>query len=184
MSTLDRWHKEDMGVSRNFLPQPIARHRFCWHGYQGHTLDPHQHKWSRLNPCGYDKQSSGTHDTPWSLQMGSHPQHWTTWLDEADDARRIMIVKIFLKRVSVVIVHFIFSAVHESSGLIAILVFVLFWIVWKAKVARSTTRVIVVFSTHYIWCEQRNYYNIARVLALYKSIEPLWTKSLFTHARA
>ena len=61
-----------------------------------------------------------------------------------------MIVKIFLKRVSVVIVHFIFSAVHESSGLIAILVFVLFWIVWKAKVARSTTRVIVVFSTHYI----------------------------------
>ena len=64
MSTLDRCHKEDMGVSRNFPPQRTARHRFCSRGYQEHTLDPHQHKWSRLNACGYDMQSSGTHDTP------------------------------------------------------------------------------------------------------------------------
>ena len=57
-----------------------------------------------------------------------------------------MIVKISLKRVSVVIIHFIFSAVHVSSGLMAIFVLVIFWIVWKAKVVRSTTRVIVVSS--------------------------------------
>ena len=60
-----------------------------------------------------------------------------------------MVVKISLKRVSVVIIHFIFSAVHVSNGLMAIFVLVIFLIVWKAKVARSTTRVIVLFSTHY-----------------------------------
>ena len=90
----------------------------------------------------------------WAVISSRHHQHWTTWLDEADDARRIMIVKISLKRVSVVIIHFIFSAVHVSNGLRAIFVLVIFWIVWKAKVVRSTTRVIVVFSTQYTWCKQ------------------------------
>ena len=60
-----------------------------------------------------------------------------------------MVVKISLKRVSVVIIHFIFSAAHVSNGLMAVFVLVIFLIVWKAKVARSTTRVIVLFSTHY-----------------------------------
>ena len=85
----------------------------------------------------------------WAVIPSRHHQHWTTWLDEADNARRIMIVKISLKRVSVVIIHLIFSAVHVSSLLMAIFVLVILWIMWKAKVVRSTTRVFVPFSTHY-----------------------------------
>ena len=60
-----------------------------------------------------------------------------------------MIVKISLKRVSVVVTHLIFSAAHVSTGLMAIFVLVIFWIVWKAEVIRPTTRVIEVLSTHY-----------------------------------
>ena len=57
-----------------------------------------------------------------------------------------MIVKIALKRVSVAIIYFIFSAVHVSGVLIAICVLVILWIVWKAEVVRSTTMVSVVLS--------------------------------------
>ena len=85
----------------------------------------------------------------WAVIPSRHHQHWATWLDEADNAWRIMVVKMFLKRVAVVITHFIFSAVHESGMLMAIFVLVIFWIVWKAEVIRPTTMVIVVLSTHY-----------------------------------
>ena len=60
-----------------------------------------------------------------------------------------MIMEISLKRVSVVITHLIFSAVHVSGVLMAIFVLVIFWIVWKAEVTHPTTRVIVIFSTYY-----------------------------------
>ena len=60
-----------------------------------------------------------------------------------------MIMEISLKRVSVAIRYFIFSAVHVSGVLMAICVLVILWIVWKAKVVRSTTVVSVAFSTHY-----------------------------------
>ena len=72
MSTLARWHKEDMGVSHKHLPQGTAKHHPCWHRYQEQTLNPRQHRWNRLNACGYNMQSSGTHDTPRSIQKDSH----------------------------------------------------------------------------------------------------------------
>ena len=58
-----------------------------------------------------------------------------------------MIVKISL--FSVAIIYFILSAVHVSGALMAIFVLVILWIVWKAEVVRSTTRVSVVLSTYY-----------------------------------
>ena len=58
-----------------------------------------------------------------------------------------MIVKISL--FSVAIIYFILSAVHVSGILNAIFVLVILWIVWKAEVVRSTTRVSVVLSTYY-----------------------------------
>ena len=60
-----------------------------------------------------------------------------------------MIMEISLKRVTAVLTHFIFSAVHVSRELMAIFVLVIPWIVWKAEVVRSTTMVIVVFSAYY-----------------------------------
>ena len=85
----------------------------------------------------------------WTVIPSRHHQHRATWLDEADNAWCLMIMEISLKRVSVVFTHFIFSAVHVSGALMAIFVLVIFWIVWKAEVTRPTTRVIVLFATHY-----------------------------------
>ena len=85
----------------------------------------------------------------WTVIPRGHHQHWATWLDEADNAWRIMIMKISLKRVSVVFTHLIFSAIHVSGALMAIFVLVIFWILWKAEVTPPTTRVIEVLSTHY-----------------------------------
>ena len=85
----------------------------------------------------------------WTVIPRGHHQHWATWLDEADNAWRIMILEISLKRVSVVFTHLIFSAPHVSGDLTAFFVLVIFWIVWKAEVTRPTTRVPVVLSTHY-----------------------------------
>ena len=91
----------------------------------------------------------------WTVISGWHHQHRATWLDEADNAWCFMIMEIFLKRVSVAITYLIFSAVHVSGVLMAIFVLVILWIVWKAKVVRSTTRVIVVFSSHYTWYKEK-----------------------------
>ena len=60
-----------------------------------------------------------------------------------------MIVEISLKRVSVVVTHLIFTAVHVSSPLMAIFVLAILWIAGKAEVVRPTTVVIVAFSTYY-----------------------------------
>ena len=90
----------------------------------------------------------------WTIIPGRHHQHRATWLDEADNAYCFMIMDISLKRVTAVLTHFIFSTVNVSGGLIAIFVLVILWIVWKAKVVRSTTRVIVEVSTHYTWYNQ------------------------------
>ena len=89
-----------------------------------------------------------------------HHQHWATWLDEADNAWRIMIVEISLKRVTAVLTHFIFSTVHVSGVLMAICVLVIPWIVWKAEVVRSTTMVSVAFSAYYTWYKEKIYQQL------------------------
>ena len=128
-------------ATRNILWIPINTNEVAWMLVV--MISSHQVPMILLDP------------SRWTVIPSRHHQHRATWLDETDDALRITIVKISLKRVSVVIIHFIFSAVHVSSGLMAIFVLVLCWIVRKAKIARSTTRVIVGVSTHYTWCEQQ-----------------------------
>ena len=95
----------------------------------------------------------------WTVISGRHHQHRATWLDEADNACCFMIMEISLKRVSVAITYFIFSAVHVPGVLMAICVLAILWIVWKAEVVRSTTRVILVFSTHYTWYKEKKFIN-------------------------
>ena len=95
----------------------------------------------------------------WTVIPGRHHQHRATWLDEADNTWCFMILEISLKRVSVAITYFIFSAVHVSGVLMAICVLVILWIVWKAKVVRSTTRVSVMLSTHYTWYKAKKNIN-------------------------
>ena len=89
-----------------------------------------------------------------------HHQHWATWLDEADNAWRIMIVEISLKRVTAVLTHVIFSTVHVSSVLMAICVLVILWIGWKAEVVRSTTMVSVAFPAYYTWYKEKIYQQL------------------------
>ena len=72
MSTLVHRHMEGTGVSRIFLPQGTARHHSYWRKYHEHIPDHRQHKRSHLNACGRSFQSSGTYDTPRSIQMDSH----------------------------------------------------------------------------------------------------------------
>ena len=89
-----------------------------------------------------------------------HHQHWATWLDEADNAWRIMMVEISLKRVTAVLTHVIFSTVHVSGVLMAICVLVILWIGWKAEVVRSTTMVSVAFPAYYTWYKEKIYQQL------------------------
>ena len=74
-----------------------------------------------------------------------HHQLWTTWLDVADNARCLVVSDVVLKNV----VGFILSPVHVPCVLVAIIVPIILWIVWQAKVVYSTTLMSVMFSTHY-----------------------------------
>ena len=78
-----------------------------------------------------------------------HHQQWTTWFDKADNTRRVVIIKTFFERVSIVLRNFILGSVHVCWVLIAIAVPVILGFVWKAKVVSSTTWMIVTFSTYY-----------------------------------
>ena len=40
--------------------------------YHRHTHVYHRHRWTHLNACDQNVQSSDTHDTLWSIQMDSH----------------------------------------------------------------------------------------------------------------
>ena len=157
MSTLARWHKEDMGVSHKHLPQGTAKHHSCWHRYQEQTLNPRQHRWQSVIICSHQVPMILLGPSRWTVIPGRHHQHRATWLDEADNAWCFMIVKISL--FSVAIIYFIFSAVHVSGPLNAIFVLVILWIVWKAEVVRSTTRVTVMLSTHYTWYKAKKNIN-------------------------
>ena len=97
----------------------------------------------------------------WTVIPGRHHQHRATWLDEADNTWCFMIVEISLKRVTAVLVptQFIFSTVNVSGVLMAICVLTILWIVGKAEVVRSTTWVIVVFSTNYTWYKKKKFIN-------------------------
>ena len=77
-----------------------------------------------------------------------HHQHWATWLDKADNTRRLVIMKISSERIPTVGADLIFSTVHISWVLIAVVIPVVLWIVWKTKVVYSTTLVIVPFTSH------------------------------------
>ena len=59
-------------MSRIFLPRGTARRPLCLGEYQEHTPGHHQHRRSHVNACERNTQSSGTHDTPRSIQMDSH----------------------------------------------------------------------------------------------------------------
>ena len=85
----------------------------------------------------------------WTVIPCGHHQHWTTWLDEANSTGSIMIVQIFVERISVVLMYFILGAVNVSRVLVAILVLVVLWVARKTKVVWSTTVVIVMLSTNY-----------------------------------
>ena len=87
----------------------------------------------------------------WTVIPCGHHQHWTTWRHEADNTGCVMIMKISLKRVSVVLTDFILSAVNVSCILVTIFVLVVLWIVRKTKVVGSTTDVAVVFTSDYPW---------------------------------
>ena len=63
---------DDMGAIHTLLPQGTARHHPCCACYHGHTQDCHRHRWTLLNACDHDVQSSDTHDTLRSIQMDSH----------------------------------------------------------------------------------------------------------------
>ena len=71
MSVLDAEHKEDTVVSRKHLLQGTAKLPFGRRGYQEHTLGLCQHRRNLFGSGGCDVQSSGTRDTPWSIQMDS-----------------------------------------------------------------------------------------------------------------
>ena len=71
MSTPFPPRMEDMRAIHTLLPQGTARHHSCCPGYQGHTQDCHRHRWTLLNACDHDTQSSNTHGTLRSIQMDS-----------------------------------------------------------------------------------------------------------------
>ena len=72
MSVLDAEHKEDTVVSHKHLLQGTAKLPFGRRGYQEHTLGLCQHTRNLFGSGAYDTQSSGTRDTPRSIQMDSH----------------------------------------------------------------------------------------------------------------
>ena len=72
MSVLDAEHKEDTVMSRKHLLQGTAKLPFGRRGYQEHTLGLCQHRRNLFGSGGRDFQSSGTRDTPRSIQMDSH----------------------------------------------------------------------------------------------------------------
>ena len=72
MSTLFPPRMEDMAAIHTLLPQGTARRHCYCDRYHGHTQDYHRHRWTQLNACHHDLQSSDTHDTLWSIQMDSH----------------------------------------------------------------------------------------------------------------
>ena len=72
MSVLVAGHKEDTVVSRKHLLQGTAKLPFGRRGYQEHTLGLCQHRRNLFGSGGCETQSSGTRDTPRSIQMDSH----------------------------------------------------------------------------------------------------------------
>ena len=83
-----------------------------------------------------------------------HHQHWATWLDKADNTGSFMVVDISFENSANESTYLIFSAVHISPTLDAISVSVILWIMRKAKVVCTTSKVIVILSTHYTCMEQ------------------------------
>ena len=81
----------------------------------------------------------------WTNIPCGHHQRWATWLDVTDNARCLVVSDVVLKNV----VGFILSPVHVPCALVAIIVLIILWIVWQAKVVYSTTLMSVMFSTHY-----------------------------------
>ena len=72
MSALDTEHMEGTEVSDSPLPRSIARHHSCFHWSLEYTLGLCQRRWNRVASCDYNIQSSGSHDTPRSIQKDSH----------------------------------------------------------------------------------------------------------------
>ena len=72
MSTLFPPRMEDMAAIHTLLPQGTARHHCYCDRCHGHTQDYHRHRWTLLNACEHDTQSSDSHDTLRSIQMDSH----------------------------------------------------------------------------------------------------------------
>ena len=138
---------DHMVVGHTFLPQGTAMLHSCSGCCWEQSQRLCRHRCSFFGFCGYNVQSSDTHDTPRSIQMDSlpsgHHQHWTTWLDIADGTRCIVVMEMFLKR------QFILSAIDETSVvLITIFVLIVLWNLWKAKIVGAPSSVSVVISTH------------------------------------
>ena len=72
MSALDSQHMEGTEVSYSPLARSIASHHSCFHWSLEHTLGLCQRRRSLFGSGGCNIQSSGTHDTPWSIQKDSH----------------------------------------------------------------------------------------------------------------
>jgi len=76
----------------------------------------------------------------WTVIPSRHHQHWATRVDIADGTRRIVFLEIFVKRVKR---QFVLSAIYQSSVLNAVLVVIVLWGLWKAKVVRCASIVSV-----------------------------------------
>ena len=153
MSVLDAEHKEDTVVSHKHLLQGTAKLPFGRRGYQEHTLGLCQHRRNLFGSGGCETQSSGTRDTPRSIQMDSHSlrassaMNHVIWQSRQHKVRRGY--EDFFWKGFHCTEELDTRFVHVCWVLIAIAVPVVLGIVWKAKVVNSTTLMSVTFSAYY-----------------------------------
>ena len=92
------------------------------------TIDTDELRWMLFNMiCSHQIPMILFSPSRWTIIPCGHHHHWTTWLDEANSTGSIMIVQIFVERISVVLTYFILGSVNVSRSLVAILVLVVLW---------------------------------------------------------
>ena len=89
----------------------------------------------------------------WTVIPSGHHQHCATWVDIADGTKRIVVLEIFVKRIKR---QLVFSAIYQSSVLNAVLVLIVLWGLWKAKVVRCASIVSVKLPSRRSKVEIRN----------------------------
>ena len=82
----------------------------------------------------------------WTIIPCRHHKHWGTWPDKTYNARCIVVIEGFRKRVERI--YFILSSIHESRALMSIFVLVILWAAWKTEIVYSAALMIVTFATY------------------------------------